>query len=447
MKNSREVAFDVLLKVLSEDAYSNLALDKAQKENKLSSMDSSFCTALVYGVLERLLTLDYIIRKLSTVPFRKIELKTLIILRMGLYQLLYMDKVPQSAAVNESVNLAKRQKLFKSSGFINGLLRSFVRAECKFDLPKEEDKLRFLSVRYSCPEYLVKLFTDSYSEALCEEILKSLSGRPPLTVRVNTLKLSADKLIDNLASEGVEASVSEVSDSLLELKSSGAVDSLKSFARGEFFVQNTASALCAEVASPKPGDTVFDVCSAPGGKAFNMAVNMENRGVLRAFDLHPHKIKLIEAGAHRLGIKIINASVRNAETDRDFTDKADVVLCDVPCSGFGILRRKPEIRYRKEESFSELPQLQYAILENSAKLVKAGGTLVYSTCTLNPAENNLVAERFLSEHPEFEPKKIALPKAVERKIPEENYMLTLFPSEDAHSTDGFFISSFMRKGE
>ncbi len=441
MKNSREVAFDVLKKVFTEDAYSNLALDNAVKENNLSKLDSAFCTALVYGVLERLLTLDYIIRKRSSVPFRKIEISTLIILRMGIYQILYMDKVPDSAAVNESVNLAKKKKLFKSSGFINGMLRSFIRDESKFDLPAESDKVKHLSVKFSCPEYLVKLWLDTYGEIITVSVLESLCGRPPLTLHVNTLLTDSETLIHNLSEEGVVAEKSIFED-LLTVKNTGAVDSLKAYELGEFFVQDIASAICAHIAGAKAGDKVYDVCSAPGGKSFAMAINMENKGEVYSFDLHPHKIKLIEAGARRLGISIIKASIRDAAEDTLLTEQADVVLCDVPCSGFGILRRKPEIRYNKDTDYINLPPLQLRILENSAKLVKVGGTLVYSTCTLNPEENSRVVEEFLSNHPEFSMKTIILPDGICRRINEKDNMLTLFPTVDG--SDGFFIATMER---
>lgn len=442
MKNSREVAFDVLYKVLYEDAYSNLALDSAIKENNLSKLDSSFTTALVYGVLERLLTLDYIIRKLSSVPFRKIEAKTLIILRLSMYQLIYMDKVPDSAAVNEAVNMAKSQKLFKSSGFINGMLRSFIRNEKAFTLPPESEAVRHLSIKYSCPEYLVKLWLDAYGDAVTKDILGALSQRPPLSVFVNTLKVSREELMEELNAEGVSAEVSQILPNTLNISSSGAIDSLKAYKEGKFFVQDESSSLCALLAGAKAGDTVFDVCSAPGGKTFAMAVLMENKGLIRAFDIHLHKVKLIEAGAFRLGLKMVKPALRDAATDEKLTDQAQVVLCDVPCSGFGILRRKPEIRYRKEQSYENLPELQLQILENSAKLVKAGGTLVYSTCTLNPAENSQVVKKFMETHPEYSQKEINLPEGITRKIPEEKGMLTLFPESD--KTDGFFIATMIK---
>ncbi len=445
MMNAREAAFSVLQRVLYESAYSNLALNECIKENNFTSVDASFLTALVYGTLERLVTIDYIIRKLSSVPFRKIEPATLIILRIGIYQLLYMDKVPDSAAVNESVKLAKEKKLFKSSGFINGLLRSFLRNGKTYSMPDEKDKSRYLSVKYSCPEYLVKLWLDAYGVEITLGILESLSGRPPLCIHANTLKVTPDELIEHLKSECVEALKASVLPNMLTLKNTGAVDSLKAFKNGEFFVQDESSALCAYLTSAKPDDTVFDICSAPGGKAFSMAMMMQNTGVLKAFDVHVHKIKLIEAGAFRLGIKNIKTSVRDGAEDNELCEKADIVLCDVPCSGFGIVRRKPEIRYTKEESYSELSPLQYKILENSAKLVKKGGVLQYSTCTLNPRENSEITEKFLRFHPEFKPRELKLPCGVERKIEESRNQITVFP--DKNGGDGFFVASFERVGD
>ncbi len=445
MINAREAAYEVLHKVLYEGAYSNLALNQIIKENNFKSVDSSFLTALVYGTLERLVTIDYIIRKLSSVPFRKIERETLIILRMGIYQLLYMDKVPDSAAVNESVKLAKEKKLFKSSGFINGLLRSFLRNEKKLSLPDEKDKSRYLSVKYSCPEYLVTLWLKAYGEEITLEILKSLSGRPPLTIHVNTLKTTPEKLLEALKTEGVSAEQSNILPWILSVENTGGIDTLNAYKKGEFFVQDESSTLCAYFTDAKEGDTVFDICSAPGGKAFSMAMMMNNMGLIKAFDVHVHKIKLIESGAYRLGIKCIKPSVRDGAEDRDFSEKADIVLCDVPCSGFGIIRRKPEIRYTKEANYSELPALQLEILENSARLVKKGGVLQYSTCTLNPEENSEIAEKFLEKHPEFKAGELKLPEGISHRINEPSNQLTMFPEEN--SGDGFFVASFERVGE
>ena len=439
--NIRNLALKILVSVESGGAYSTLALNNSIKENKLNRTDASFLSALVYGVLERQLTLDYIIRQYSKIPLRKIELKTKIILRLGILQLVFMDKVPDSAAVNESVILAKKHKLMKSSGFINGVLRSVTRAETKYTLPDiSKDREYYYSVKYSCPRELVSLWLNAYGEVAAESILKSLSGRPQLTARVNTLKTTADKLVKELEAEGVKAEQSPLIDNALVLTNTGSIERLNAFKSGELYIQDIASQLCVKALNPQPRDIMLDVCSAPGGKSFTAAQYMENRGKVYSFDIYEHKLKLINSTAKRLGIDIIQTDIRNAETDTRELPLADRVLCDVPCSGLGVLSRKPEIRYKKDLLNPELPELQYKILLNSAEYTAYGGTLVYSTCTLNPAENIENVKRFLSENPEFRPLKLDL--GVEHKIEEPDNVLTLFPDG---KTDGFFIAKFKRE--
>lgn len=440
--NTRNIALKILLSVEQDGAYSALVLNNSIKENKLNHLDSSFVCALVYGVLERKLTLDYIIKQYSKIPLRKIDIKTKLILRLGILQLLFMDKVPDSAAVNESVNLAKKNKLHKSTGFINGILRSITRAEVKYKLPDEKnDKLLFLSVKYSCPQDIIRLWIESYGEENAVGILKSLSGRPQLTARVNTLKTNADELIEELAQENVKAEESPVIDNALLLTDTGSIENLKAHKEGKLYIQDCASQLCIKALDPKPDDTMLDVCSAPGGKSFTAAQYMENTGAIYAFDIYEHKLKLINDTAQRLGITNIKTAIRNADTETSDLPLSDKVLCDVPCSGLGIILRKPEIRYKDDLFNPDLPKLQYRILCNTARFVKAGGTLVYSTCTLNPAENQKNAEKFLREHPDFEP--LALNLNVKRLIEEPMHMLTLFPQ--ANGTDGFFISAFKKQ--
>jgi 16S rRNA (cytosine967-C5)-methyltransferase len=439
--NPRNLALKVLLSVERDGAYSSIALNNSIKENKLTFLDASFMSSLVYGVLERKLLLDYIIKQYSKIPLKKIELTTKMILRLGILQLLFMDKIPESAAVNESVKLAKKNKLQKSAGFINAVLRNITRAEVKYTLPdKSKDKAYYLSIKYSCPLDIVKLWLKSYGGEVCENVLKSLSGRPKLTARVNTLKTTPEKLIDELKNEGVEAELSDIDENALLLKNTGSVENLKPFKDGKLYIQDISSQLCVKALNPKPRDIMLDVCSAPGGKSFTSAQYMNNRGKIFAFDIHPHKLNLIETTAKRLGISVIVTDIRDAESDTRELPLADKVLCDVPCSGMGIMNRKPEIRYKDDILNSELPKLQYRILRNSCKYTAVGGVLVYSTCTLNPEENNKNAERFLSEHPEFEPYKLDL--NVNRAIDEPENMLTVFPGYN--EADGFFISAFKR---
>lgn len=444
MANPRKIALDILLKIQKDGAYSSLLLQNTVRERGLSRLDSSFVFALVYGVLERLITLDFIIKKYSKIPLRKIEQKTLTILRMGLYQILYMDKVPDSAAVNESVKLAKNLRLSHSAGYINGILRSFLRNDKKFNLPDDAHKSLRYSVEYSCPEEIIDIWFKAYGEENTVGILKSMFNRPPLYARVNTLKISPDDLIKELEREGVKAEKTAFLQTCLTLESTGSVEGLSAFKKGLFYIQDMSSQLCVNFACAKPRQIVIDACSAPGGKALGMALDMDNRGKVFAFDMYDHKIKLIKEGAKRLGVTVVNASVRNSKTDKSELPLADRVLCDVPCSGLGILRRKPEIRYKSNVTDNNLPVIQYEILQNNSRYVAFGGLLIYSTCTLNPVENAEVADRFLKENPDFEPYPIKLPVGLKRGIDEKENQLTLFPH--INNTDGFFISMFRKRG-
>ena len=426
MANSRKTAFKVLLKIEQDGAYSNIALNNAVKEGELTPLDAAFTSALVYGVLERKITLDYIIKQYSKIPLRKIELKTKIILRLGLLQMAFMDKVPESAAVNESVKLAKQQKLQKSSGFINAILRSFARDNCKVKYPVIKNKAEYYSVKYSCPQPLVKLWLESYGEENAKGILEKLSGRPNIYARVNTLRTTAEKLIDALADDKVKAEK-------VDFPEKG----------GLFHIQDLSSQLCAYFLSAEKGQTVLDVCSAPGGKTFTTAEYMHNSGKIIACDMYEHKLKLIEKGAKRLGIDIVETCLRDGSSDENPLPMADRILCDVPCSGLGVLSRKPEIRYKDDLIDTDLADIQYKILCESAKYLKKGGKLVYSTCTLNPQENNKNTAKFLAEHSDFEGVALELPPQLGRACEEQPYEITLMPH--SYDGDGFYISVFTRR--
>ncbi|MBQ3285952.1 MAG: 16S rRNA (cytosine(967)-C(5))-methyltransferase RsmB [Ruminococcus sp.] len=441
MANVRYIAYKVLYRVLREDAYSAIALNTAVHEENLSGVDVSFLSALVYGVLERKLTLEYIIRQYSSVRIKKIEAKTLIVLYLGMYQLVWMDKVPDSAAVNESVKLCKQLRLYKSAGFVNAVLRNFIRADKQHQLPNQSDQLRYLSVVYSCPESITQELLDTYGDDLTEQILKGIIGRPPITVRVNTLKTDKEKLITALKEQGIKAeSVPYLVNSLF-LSSTGSLDKIPQFQQGHFFVEDAASQLCAEILDAQPGERVADVCAAPGGKSLYTAVKMENRGEVFSYDIHEHKIKLMEDNAKRLGVTIMHTAIRDAASSRELPE-CQRILCDVPCSGWGILRRKPEIRYKSDTNIDILPKLQYSILCMSAEQLPTDGVLVYSTCTLRKAENHDVIKRFLEEHPQFTGEALNLPDGIDRVIEEEPYCLTLLPG--AYNTDGFFIAKLRR---
>lgn len=445
MANARAVAFNVLYKIGNDGAYSNLALNHAIRERGLNGVDSAFVSALVYGVTERQITLDHVIKQHSKIPLRKIETKTKIILRMGVYQLLYMDKVPQSAAVNESVNLAKKQRLQKSAGFINGVLRSITRSDPPFAMPdKSTDVLGYYSVKYSVPRSLAELWINAYGEENAEKLFASLSGRPELYIRVNTLKTDKAALRKALEDEGVVCEDVPMLPNALSLSQTGSLERLTAYRRGLFHVQDLSSQLCVHFLSPNPRDLMLDVCSAPGGKAFTAAQYMENRGKLYACDLFDHKLKLIRSGAQRLGIDIINTLKRDGASGAALP-LADKILCDVPCSGLGILSRKPEIRAKDDLLPADLPGLQYEILCRSAQYLAHGGTLAYSTCTLNPAENGENIRRFLNEHPDFCGKPLDIPDGVSRAFDEEDHEITLMPH--TAGTDGFYIALLQRRTE
>lgn len=438
MANSRNIALNVLMKIEQDKAYSNLALNNAIRENKLNSLDSSFVSALVYGVLERKLTLDYIIKQYSKIPLRKIELKTKMILRLGVLQLVFMDKIPESAAVNESVNLAKKHKLQKSSGFINGILRSITRAEVKYTLPDKADKLYFYSIKYSVPQELVKLWINSYGELNAEQLFQNLSGRPKLFIRVNTLRVNQEDLQALLADSNIIAEPVPFLQNALSLGNTGSIERLRAYKDGLFHVQDLSSQLCVSFLAPKPHEIMLDICSAPGGKAFTSAQYMNDKGKIFSCDLYDAKLRLIQSGAKRLGITSILTAKRDGAEPEVALPIADKILCDVPCSGLGVLSRKPEIRYKQDIISSDLPELQYKILCKSAENLASGGRLVYSTCTLNPAENNENVRRFLSEHPDFCGVPLELPNEAMRAIDEQPYEITLMPHKTG--TDGFYIA-------
>lgn len=440
MINPRRIAFDVLYKIETDKSYSSIIINQTLKENKLSKLDSSFSSAIIYGVLERKLTLDYIIRSYSSVRLKKIEKKTLILLRMAVYQMLFMDKVPESAAVNETVKLAKNLKLFKSAGFINGLLRSITRAEEKYNLENIKDKNKYLSVKYSVPEEIITLWKDSYGEEVTLDMLNSLTGRPPLYARVNTLLTTKEDLLKELEKEGIRCESTPL-ENVIKISSTGAIESSDAFKKGKFYIQDLSSNIALESFSPKQGQTLYDVCSAPGGKSFTSAILMNNLGKINSFDLYPHKVNLINSSCKRLKIDIINATVKDALENSE-TETADVVICDVPCSGLGLIRRKPEIRYKEDLFDNSLKEIQYKILTASSHLVKKGGRLLYSTCTLNPDENNRMIEKFLFENKDFQGEDIILPKNIKRTVEEKPYECSLFPQ--TNNSDGFYFAILRR---
>jgi len=436
--NAREAAYTALLRYENNASYSNIELDGTIKKYNLTGVERSFFTALFYGVIERSITLDYYISALSERPVKEIDTNVLIILRMGLYQLIYMDKVPESAAVNESANLARRFWAKKNSeNFINAVLRGFIREKDKLAMPDaKKNFIKYLSVKYSMPEWLCRLFAKGYGKTRAENIFEAMNRVPPMTLHANTLACTRDELAALLAEAGIESIHTKSAPHGLRLRASTPYEKLLPF-EGKFFVQDEASQICAEVLGAQKGERVLDACACPGGKSFAVAMCMENEGELLSCDLHKNKLSLIERGAAGLGITIIETRERNAAKPDGECGEFDRILCDVPCSGLGVIAKKPDIRRKKEEDIERLPEIQAQILRESARHLKRGGTLVYSTCTLNPKENKEVVEAFLAENADFAlvPFKVGALEAPEG-------MKELFPH--IHKTDGFFIAKMTR---
>lgn len=419
---ARKLAHTSLVSALSCEKYVNLEVQTALKRSSLEGADRALYSAIVYGTVERLKTIDFIISKLSNRPMDELDIETLCAIRIGICQMAFMDRIPNHAAVDESVELAPR----KSRGFVNAILRSYLRN--KPEMPKKEDGLiKYLSINYSAPEELCELFVRDWgSEA--EDILAAFLERERLSLHLNTLR--EDSLCE---AKKLGATESELCSGVVNIPSfDGALEGIE---KGLWFVQDEASAYAAEVLGALPGETVIDTCAAPGGKSFAVALAMKNEGKLYSFDLHDNKISLIKKGAEKLGITIIEARAQNAKTPaEELMGKADRVLCDAPCSGLGVIGKKPDIKYKDISSVEGLPKVQAEVLRGAAQYVKQGGVLVYSTCTLNKKENEEVVLDFLSENKEFS------------LVPfgETDGMRTMLPHKD--KTDGFFIAK-LKRGE
>lgn len=435
MLNARRVAFDAIMKIERDSAFSNLTLDAFLNKHEMEPRDKALVSALFYGVIERKITLDYNLSLYLQKPLNKLKPEAVVILRLGAYQLLFMDKIPPSAAVNESVNLAKKYCSY-ASGLINAVLRKIDKN--KLQLPEENNTAYYLSVKYSCEKWLCEKWIKEYGVDNAEGVLSASTGSPDVFIRVNTTKITDDELIEELDKEGVVSEKTYIDNALKVSLNGRDIERLISYKKGYFHVQDLASQLCVKALDAKEGESVFDLCSAPGGKAYTTAEYMKNKGAVLCFDKYESRVDLINKGSERLGLSIIDAAVSDALIYREELGQADRVLCDVPCSGTGIIRRKPEIKYKSREELEKLPEIQYSILQNGSKYVKKGGRLVYSTCALSKNENEEVCEKFLNENDNFN-KIVPLPEIA------DSCFVTLMPRKN--SSDGFFIACFERKSD
>lgn len=420
MDVNRKTAYLALVDVEAKKAYSNLAINHQVIVNKPNSQ--GFVREMVYGVLEHKLTLDYYIDLLVKDGIKSLKVQELTLMRMGIYQIGYMDSVPEYAAVNECVVLAKKYCRNKS-GLVNGVLREYLNKKIQLRLPdRGEDEIKYLSVKYSYAPWIIELWLEHYSMNFVENLLEAGNETPPMTIRLNWLRIMKPDLIKKLRDRGFEAEEGGMCQNAINVKGGNLLDT-DMYKLGLFTPQDESSMLVAEKLNPQHGDTVIDVCAAPGGKTTAIAERMNNTGKIIASDIYKRKLDLIEKEAKRLGITNIETKSWDAtRVDSSLVQKADRVLVDAPCSGLGVVRRKPEIKYKDYTVDMELlPKKQLAILSASSKYVKPGGTLLYSTCTVNPKENEKVIEAFLKKNTSF--------KKEERTL--------LLPN--VNGTDGFFI--------
>lgn len=417
MANARKIALNALLEV-RQSAYSNITLNKFLSETDLSASDKSLATAIFYGVLDRTITLDFVLGKYIKTPLKRVAPSALENLRMALYQIMFMDKIPDSAAVNEGVKLVKNSKQKHLAGFVNGVLRNILREG--YTLPDGKD-VYSLSVKYSCPEWIIESFVGDYGIDDTISLLEHSLLTPPVTLRVNTLKTDVTSLVDKLSIEGIATKAISL-DNALELV--GGIDVTKNscYRDGLFHVQDLASQTAVSILNPHENENVLDICAAPGGKTFTIAQYMKNIGKIVACDLYEKRVELIKKGAKRLGINNITVQQNDATVKNEMLGQFDVILCDVPCSGLGVIRRKPEIKYKDINEYTDITLIQSKILENAASYLKQDGRILYSTCTLRKCENEGVIKGFLDKYPHYELK----------------YEHTFMPHVDG--TDGFYCA-------
>lgn len=444
MISVRDAAIRVLSEIDNEGKFSNKLLQQ-YSESELSKEDIRLLRELVYGVVENRMYIDKIIRSASSVKMKKIHPMILQILRLGVYQIGFMDRIPAHASINEAVKLAKKYGHKGTVGYVNGVLRRIEREREQHFSNDEPSSADDLAIRYSHPDYLVRLWIEQFGFEFAKKLIVANNSRPLLSLRVNTLKTDREDLMGMLKKYNLELIKGELSEDCVRVVNPENITETKEFKDGLFTIQDESSMMVTEIAGPIEGNTVLDVCSAPGGKATHIAQRMNNRGKVIARDLYAQKINLVMENAERLGIEIIKGQVHDAtEFDESLKDMVDICIVDAPCSGFGLLRRKPDIKFnRKSEDVESLIDIQSSILNVSSGYVKSGGKLIYSTCTLNIEENLNQVRKFLERNSQFRLKAIELPHGKIISETQESGYIELYPH--IHGTDGFFIANMVRE--
>lgn len=442
--NVREVALDTLLHIEKNQAYSNLLLNQMIQKAGLGPKDVGLLTEIVYGTVQRKMTLDYFLKPYLKKQ-KKLELWVMILLKLSLYQMVYLDRIPERAVIHEAVEIAKKRGHRGISGMVNGVLRSIQR-EGLPDFGEMKNPLERLSTETSLPLWLIQKWTEHYGIEETTEICKSTLEPPKVTARVNGNKTTVSEVLSLLEQENVEAQKGDLSIDAISI-SNGNLAKTRMFQEGYVTIQDESSMLVARALGPKKGDKVLDSCAAPGGKTTHIAELLGNEGKVISVDLHPHKVKLIEDQVNRLGLSNVETMVSDSRHLQDHfkNEEFDRILVDAPCSGFGVIRRKPDIKYSKKHGdIGQLATIQLSILNSVAPLLKNGGTLVYSTCTIDQEENADVVEKFLAENKEFivdETLTDRMPEQLERYV--QNGQVQILPHY--FGTDGFFIASFRKQ--
>lgn len=438
---ARELALKVLLDIEENNNYSNIAINKHFKNVNLNNQDRGLATELIYGVVENKYYLDYIIDKLSKIKCKKMNIYVKILLRMGIYQILLLNSISDYAAVNETVSLVKKYDK-RSSGFVNAILRNVIRQKDTIgEVDLKDDKIMYLATRYSYKPWMIKNWINNFSEEFTEDLLEANSEKPSVYLRTNTLKISRDSLIEKLKSEGINCSIVPTIDEAIRVENLKNIENNQLFKDGLFTIQDISSMMVGKVMNPKENSLVLDVCSAPGGKTTHLATLMNNTGKVVSRDIFDHKLKLIQSTVDRLGLTNVEVQSFDASVlDKESIDKFDYVLADVPCSGLGIIRRKPEIKYKEKAELKDLPKIQKDILKNASKYVKVGGTLIYSTCTIQDNENIEVIKDFLDNNNNF--KLVPINEVKVDLDNQDNGYLKIYPN--IHDIDGFFIAKLER---
>jgi len=437
MLSARETALRALISFRREGAWPDLYLKKACEG--MRPEEAALCAAITYGVLQNRAYLDFLIGCFSSRPVEKLTPQVLDVLRIGAYQLVDLTRIPHNAVLNETVELAKAVANPGAAGYVNGVLRAMQRSLQQLPEVPWEDELTYLSVRYSHPKWFVGKMKKRLGFAACEALLQANNTPATITARVNTLKTDREAMLERLLSHGISAQEHPYLQNAIVLPQMRGVLQEGVLQEGLLYIQDVASQLCVEALRPKPGEILLDLCAAPGGKSMLAAQFMENQGSILSMDLYPHKSDLIAKNADTYGIRCLQTVPADASVYREaLAERADAIICDVPCSGMGVIRKKPDVRFKDGDKMKELPPLQASILENAGRYLKPGGRLVYSTCTVLKEENEAVVEKFLREHPEFSLEGFELPGigAVEEG------MITLWPH--VHGTDGFFIAKIVK---